>query len=468
MLFSMLQIASLFDVREGREASSSTPNLYLLRAGQALVTGQYHRARPCSVEALLLYAFCKWMCKEDQEKDAWMIMGVCVRLAMRMGYHRDPRHLTSITPFEGEMRRRTFFLVEIFDLLFAFQAGLPAIVQEEECDVEPPRNLFDTDFSEDCKELPPSRPPGDPTPMLYFCYKCRMAKILRRVIRHALSLKESRYEDTMRLDGELQETHEDVPPSLRMRPLSSSFIEPAITTSQRLTINLMYLKSLCVLHRSFLGHDRSNPTYHYSRTTCVDAALQILTHQAELYTACQPGGLFHDDQWMLSNLVLRDSLLAAMILCLDLYEARGDLIPIDEEIRERNARRYSTLEACHRIWLCRRTSSREAARASKVLGFMLSKLSGPTAVSPSPNLSLGISVMSQNDAGGNIINSIATSSSVSPCHIIEQTVPQRDHSQNDVTLLDHTAGDPLHAIFNDSNEPDWVSPDKDLLVEIKG
>lgn len=397
-----------------------------------------------------------------------MIMGVCVRLAMRMGYHRDPRHLTSITPFEGEMRRRTFFLVEIFDLLFAFQAGLPAIVQEEECDVEPPKNLYDTDFSEDCKELPPSRPPGDPTPMLYFCYKCRMAKILRRVILHALSLKESRYEDTMRLDGELQEAHEDVPPSLRMRSLSSSFIEPAITTSQRLTIDLMYLKSLCVLHRTFLGHDRSNPTYHYSRTTCVDAALQILTHQAELYTACQPGGIFHDDQWMLSNLVLRDSLLAAMILCLDLYEARGDLIPVDKEIRERNARRYSTLEACHRIWLLRRTSSRDAARASNVLGVMLSKLSEPTAVSPSPNLPRETSVMSHNDAGGNKIEPTATSFGVPPCHMMEQIVPNHTHSENDVALLDCTAGDPLHAIFNDSNEPDWVSPDKFFKWRIKG
>lgn len=68
MLFSMLQIASLFDLKDGREASDSSQNLYLLRAGQALVTGQYHRARPCSVEALLLYAFSKWMCKEDQKR----------------------------------------------------------------------------------------------------------------------------------------------------------------------------------------------------------------------------------------------------------------------------------------------------------------------------------------------------------------------------------------------------------------
>jgi Fungal specific transcription factor domain len=95
------------------------------------VAGRYQKARPYSVEALLLYGVCKYMREEVPDKDAWMIMGISARLAMNMGYHRDPRHLANISPFEGEMRRRTFFIVEIFDLLFSFQAGLPAIIHEE-------------------------------------------------------------------------------------------------------------------------------------------------------------------------------------------------------------------------------------------------------------------------------------------------------------------------------------------------
>lgn len=83
-----------------------------------------------------------------------MIMGVAARLAIRMGYHRDPRHLSSISPFEGEMRRRTFFTVQMFDLLLAFQAGLPAIIHEDECDIEPPKNLLDADFDEFLPQFP--------------------------------------------------------------------------------------------------------------------------------------------------------------------------------------------------------------------------------------------------------------------------------------------------------------------------
>ena len=264
MLFSSLLITSPFDDNNDREEADSTARIFLLRAGQTLVVGQCHRARPDSVEALVLYAYCKWSqgrpgegCMDDY--------GYPRTPCSEDGYHRDPRHLTSITPIEGEMRRRTFFLVEIVDLLFAFQAGLPSIIHEEECDLEPPSNLLDTGFAEDCKELPPSRSPADPTPMLYFCYKSRIAKTLRRVIQHALSLKTSPYEDTIKLYRELHEQYKKGALSLQVRPLSSSIIEPAVVIFQRYSIELMHLKRLCVLQRSFLSHGRLDPAYDYSR-----------------------------------------------------------------------------------------------------------------------------------------------------------------------------------------------------------
>ena len=454
MLFSMLQIASVFDNKSERQDSNSVNEGFLQRAGQALVAGQYHRARPYSVEALTLYAYCKWMFKDDQEKDAWMIMGISARLAMRMGYHRDPRHLASITPFEGEMRRRTFFLVEIFDLLFAFQAGLPTIIHEEECDTEPPRNLFDTDFDEDCKALPPSRPPTDPTPMLYFCHKCQMAKIFRRIIRHALSPKSSPYEETMELDRELHKIHEDLPTCLRIRPFSSSFIEPSLTTSQRLTIDLMYLKCLCVLHRNFLSQGRSNSTYDYSRKSCVDAASRILGHQADLDAACQPGGLFHKDQWMLSNLASRDSILAAMIICLDLYESRNDPNIVSGGQND-HAEKYYSLQQCHAIWRSRRATSKEAARASVVLGVMLSKLPKPM-----DSLSPGsVPCKSPSVPLTPIGNNHPTNGSVSSKPIQSSWQPS-ESSRDDNTMLEQSSGNSIFTLFDDTAEFDWVSPKK--------
>jgi hypothetical protein len=121
------------------------------RAGQALVTGGYYKARPYSVEAVLLYALCKHLQKDDPDADTLMIMGVSARLAVRMGYHRDPRHLAKFSPFESEMRRRTFFVIVDLDLLLSFQAGLPAIIHEEEYDTEPPSNLFDDTLTRNAK-----------------------------------------------------------------------------------------------------------------------------------------------------------------------------------------------------------------------------------------------------------------------------------------------------------------------------
>jgi hypothetical protein len=214
------------------------------------MAGRYQKALPYSVEALLLYAICIYREREDPGTDAWMIMGICVRLAMKMGYHRDPRHLASISPFEGEMRRRAWMFIETFDLLLSFQAGLPAIIHEEECDTEPPSNLFDTDLHEDCKVRPPSRPPTDPTMMLYYCYKSRLAKTLRRVIRLSLSVKPPLYTETMRLDSELRDFHSNIPPSLRVRPLGSSVTDETYVFLNRLNVELMYLKSLCLLQRN--------------------------------------------------------------------------------------------------------------------------------------------------------------------------------------------------------------------------
>ena len=109
-------------------------------------------------------------------------------------------------------------MAKAFDHLLSSTAGLPAIIHEDECDTGPPSNLFDTDFDEDCEAVPPSRPPTDSTPMLYYCYTGRLAKFYRRVNWLALSCKAASYQEILKLDAELPKTHADIPPSLQMRP----------------------------------------------------------------------------------------------------------------------------------------------------------------------------------------------------------------------------------------------------------
>ncbi|OAP55387.1 hypothetical protein AYL99_10360 [Fonsecaea erecta] len=382
MLFSCIHLGSRIarpeEVGFFRSLSDAS-DTFLTNAARALVAGHYQKARPYSVEATLLYAISRFFVQGDTETEPWLLMGVAARLALRMGYHRDPRHLAHISPFEGEMRRRAFSAAHTFELLLSFQAGLPAIIHEEDCDTDPPRNLYDEDFDESSTVIPPSRPLTDPTPMLYYCYKGRLAQVFRKVARQALSPGIPAYAEVLNLDAELLKMRAEIPPSLEWKPLSSSFTDEIHTIMHRLNLELMYQKGMMVLHRRYLSHDRMNPALEYSRNACITASLQMLHYQAEVDRAYQPGGQLYKNPWTSDNLAHHDFLLAAMITCLDLYESHRQsstkvLSAVDLDAQRT---KYDALKVSHDIWQSRKSDSADARRASNILAIMLSKIPRP-------------------------------------------------------------------------------------------
>jgi hypothetical protein len=454
MLFSVLYIGSSPERANSAGVvafiDDSLRSRFLDRACEALVAGGYQKSRPYAVEAVLSVAYCKFLQGNPSGFDAWMVMGTAARLALRMGYHRDPSQFPNLSPFEGEMRRRVFFLVEAFDLLLSFQAGLPPIISEDECDTQAPRNLLDEDFDENCLELPPSHPPVEATSMLYFRYKSLFAKYFRRVIRHALSLKSPLYEDTMRLDQELLQIRFEMPCCLKMRSLSSFVGEKASMVFDLLNIDLMYLKCVCVLHRKYITHERSNANYEYSRRVCIDAALKILAHQKELHAVCQPAGQFFEDKWMVSTLILYDFILAAMVVCLDLYESRNTTSGASPEESKTRADRYELLKYTRDIWNERRDSSRDARRASNVLAVILSKIPRPAVSSATMNLSQG---------SGDQLLANGTDSVAMPPRLLGDSAWENPGSLSDENFEDenNTAFDFSSALFTESDNIDWVS-----------
>lgn len=89
-----------------------------------------------------------------------------------------------------------------------------------------------------------------------------------------------------------------------MKPLAAFTKDSAAIVFDILDIDVMYLKCVCVLHRKYITHERSNPKFEYSRSRCIDAALKILALQTELDAACQPGGQYFGNKWMISNLII--------------------------------------------------------------------------------------------------------------------------------------------------------------------
>ncbi|KAG8412126.1 hypothetical protein J3458_014320 [Metarhizium acridum] len=86
----------------------SLPLPFLEQIVQCLVLGNYSHGAPYAIEALLHYFVLERMRAGDTQAETWLLMGIILRLAQRMGYHRDPSHFPGITPFQGEMRRRVW------------------------------------------------------------------------------------------------------------------------------------------------------------------------------------------------------------------------------------------------------------------------------------------------------------------------------------------------------------------------
>lgn len=89
-------------------------------------------------------------------------------------------------------------------------------------DTRLPTNLRDDEFSEDVSALPHARSTLEFTPILVFIFGARQVKLLRRVIQQALAVEIPSYGDVRLLDSQLRSLHEDIPPSLRYRPVRES------------------------------------------------------------------------------------------------------------------------------------------------------------------------------------------------------------------------------------------------------
>lgn len=392
MCFAMMTLAlqsyhrAADEPPEYRGRTLELSHTYRKLTAQSLLLGDITQANPQTLETLVLHMQAEYGRSRDAEPSVLLLTGLCVRLAMRMGYHRDPGPHPAITPFQGELRRRVWTFVRQFDLLISFQFGLPAMIRTDHMDTAPPRNLYDDELYEDMKSLPPSRPAFEATPMSYMITKSRMTFLFGQIVEHSQSVTNPpTYEETLKYDAELREMRSQHPPLLQMRSFQESARDPANLIMQRLGLEMVYLRSLFVLHRRFIARGRESARYAYSRRTCLDAAMELLDHQATLHRESQPGGRLRSVKWYISSLTTHDFLLSAMLVCLDLYHTaesertgRNTSQPgspvaglYDEGRREQM---MQAVEHCIVIWEGVRDQSMEAYKGSVALRVMVEKL----------------------------------------------------------------------------------------------
>ena len=265
-------------------------------------------------------------------------------------------------------------------MLFSFQIGLPSMIRVGDCDTEIPSNLYDDDFDEDTKVLPPSRPSTVPTPISYMIAKAGLAFSFGKIVEYLHCIRQPPYEEVMKLDQDLREAYANVPPHLRLLSLDEAMMEPLDILMMRFNISILYNKSQCVLHRRFLDKARENTRYTHSRRTCVDSSMELLRHQAALHFESRPGKHLNNMKWYFNSLTSHDFLLAATLVCLDLchteeVEASGRRSG-DYEMwgTERRTEMVNMIATSRDIWTEHKDESIAAFKASEILGVMLRKL----------------------------------------------------------------------------------------------
>ncbi|KAI9648870.1 hypothetical protein NHQ30_003511 [Ciborinia camelliae] len=281
-------------------------------AAHCLVVGAYHRPQKFSVEALLLYAHAKCLRGADLGPDVAIILGIIVRMATIMGYHRDANGSRGkISAFEGEMRRRTWSLCMQLDMLISFQLGLPSNIQYPTWDTRPPTNLLDSDFDEDTLQLPPARSPNEPTELLFYIAKHRLMMVFEKVIRHTLAAFDRPQKELEAIDKEIRDTFADLPHCFQARSMEDSIVDSPSVTVTRLCVYFIYHKSLCVLHRKYVARGRTS-----SLQICYTSATDLVTRFLDMYKEFEPGGQLETERWFLGSLTWHDFLLACTAICL--------------------------------------------------------------------------------------------------------------------------------------------------------
>lgn len=358
---------------------------------QCLLLSNYTRPGLHTIETLSIYMEGEFLLSKDDSVHCFLLVGNVVRLAMRMGLHRDSSKVgRHITPFQGEMRRRMWHHLVQVDLLSSYHVGLPGITQAVESDTQYPSNLRDEDFVEDSTELPDPRPDSEFTPMTYTRYKSKLCNIAGDIAAVANRLTAAPYNEIMMLDDQLQAVHSETPPFFTLG--SRTFItDSSERVVRRFSIAMLYLKSRCLLHRSFLLRAKEHPEYAFSRRVGLEAAMELLRCQSMVSEAALPGGALSRDRWFLSSLSMHDFLLAAMIVYMSAMQLFEAGVSTEDE---RAKGMVACLSKSYAIWTQHWINTFEAKKAASILAGMLNKVriaTGKSTVSTGPSYTNGAS-----------------------------------------------------------------------------
>ncbi|KAF4211490.1 hypothetical protein CNMCM8980_002002 [Aspergillus fumigatiaffinis] len=249
---------------------------------QCLVRAQFAKGGPDIMETLVHYLLIESYLNGDSNVEVWLLMGNIVQIAIRMGYHRDPQHFKSLSPYQGEMRRRMWAMIYSLDIGFSTQMGLPSSIKHSLSDTMPPRNLQDRDFDANSIELPPERPIDELTSSTVILTKLHVATSIGVVSDLVCSPHQLSYEDLVEANAKLDLTYATIPGPCKFRPMSGSLLDPPSVVFQRINFYMHYQRARILVNWKFLGTSQDTSASNKPWSIVIDAALEILRLQHRL------------------------------------------------------------------------------------------------------------------------------------------------------------------------------------------
>ncbi|KAE8138915.1 hypothetical protein BDV38DRAFT_291652 [Aspergillus pseudotamarii] len=347
-----------------------------LAKSNLVVPGRY------KVEAAIMYLGIEYLQSNTLKSGISMLVGIVSRLAITMGYHRDPQpYQPQISSFEAEMRRRAWLVLLVTDSIVSRQTGLPRVIYPGVGDVTRPRNLLDEDFGPHTRALPPSRPEDQiDSNITYMLAMEQMLAVAGEVTNTAsgFTLEPKR---TLELNHQLERIRDQLPQAFRMLP-PGTIVSDDATVIQKYGLEMIYQHARCVLHRQYLVTPRSEGQHQAFRWACVDAARQILALQSELFQGVLGKPRNRQRVWFGASRSISDCMTAAMVICLEVINqsqrsqyphgtVRGELIQL--------------LRTSYTSWKFSLRPSLETMKAADIVATML-RLLGAGGVDTPPTM----------------------------------------------------------------------------------
>jgi hypothetical protein len=333
-----------------------------------LISGDYLRPSKYTMETLIFHFAVDQNVTVDTNIANWMLIGVIIRVALRMGLHRDPSHWPNISPLQAELRRRIWNTLYHMDFFTSVQVGLPRIIKDTQCDVLPPKNLLDDDISLENGELPPERPLTESNPISYLILRQRVIVVAAEIY--------DKIEAALPTCGTIEELHlkldqaiESIPEWLRYKSSEVSLAEKPVTILYQMIFDIIIHKAFYLLHRrNFikepLGEDNTK-----SIEQCIDSALAVLGHQRRMAEEIEPGGLLFNYRWKVAKSLNHEFLQATMMLCLAL--SRFNTNAREPSTLHRRECIIQALKSAKDIWEESADQSIEARRAAAAIEKVL-------------------------------------------------------------------------------------------------